>query len=83
MPTQHNIDTTHLNSLLLASTLMQTMRAKTKELNQEDNAFKTLEAVATTSSKDNKDDATYEEYKSTHTHVPERERNFLRTLIHF
>ena len=31
MPAQQNIDTTRLNSLLLASTLMQTMRARTEE----------------------------------------------------
>ena len=50
---------------------MQTMRAKVEEQNQEDNAFKALEAVATMSSHIYKDNATYEEYKSTHTDVPE------------
>ena len=62
---------------------MQTMRAKVEEQNQEDNAFKELEAITTTSSHNYKDDATYEEYKSMHTDVPKCERNFLRTLIHF
>ena len=62
---------------------MQTMRARAKEQNQEENAFKALEVVATTSLEHYKDDATYEQYKDTHTNVPERERNFLRTLIHF
>lgn len=31
LPTQQDIDTTRLNSLLLASTLMQTMRTRAKE----------------------------------------------------
>ena len=59
------------------------MRARVEELSQEDNAFKALEAVATTSSKNYKDDATYEQYKETHADAPDRERNFLKTLIHF
>ena len=59
------------------------MRAKAKELSQEDNAFNALEAVTTTSSENYKGDATYEQYKDMHTDVSEGERNFLRTLIHF
>ena len=59
MPMQSDIDTTYLNSLLLASTLMQTMRARAKEAHHEDNAFKSLEAVATTSFENYRDDGTY------------------------
>ena len=83
MPTTQDLDTTRLNSLLLASTLMQTMRARAEESQQEDNAFKALEAVATTSSENYKDDATYQRYRDTHTDVPDREREFLKTLVHF
>ena len=72
-----------MNSLLLASSLMQTMRARVEEQNQVDNAFKAIEAIATMSFDNYKDDATYEEYKSMHTDVLECKRNFLRTLIHF
>ena len=81
--TQQEIDTARLNSFLLASTLMQTMRTRSEEQNQEDNAFKALEAMATTSSDNYKDDTTYEEYKARHPNVLEREWNFLKTLIHF
>ena len=55
---------------------MQTMRARAKESQQEDNAFKALEAVATTSSENYKDDATYEQYRETHADVMDRECNF-------
>ena len=82
MPTQQDLDTVRLNSLLLASTLMQTMRARAEESQKEDNAFKALEAVATTSSKNYKDDATYR-YRETHTDVTNKECNFLKTLVHF
>ena len=83
MPTQQNMDTTHLNSLLLASTLMQTMRARAEEAHQEDNAFKALEAVATTSSENYKDDEAYQSYRAQHKDVPERELEFFKTLVHF
>ena len=42
MPNTPMLDTTRLTSLLLASTLMQTMKARTEESQQEDNAFKAL-----------------------------------------
>ena len=74
LPTQQEIDTARLNSLLLASTLMQTMRTRAEELNKEDNSFKALEAVATTSLDNYKDNTTYKEYKSTNTDVPQWEQ---------
>ena len=80
---QQDIDTIRLNSLLLASTLMQTMRARVAEAHQEDNAFKALEAAATTSSENYKDDGTYQKYRDAHADVTEREREFLKTMIHF
>lgn len=83
MPAQQNIDTIRLNSLLLASTLMQTMRARTKEAQQEDNAFKALHAVASTTSENYKDDEAYQKYREMHADVPDREREFFKTLIHF
>ena len=83
LPTQQEIDMTRLNSLLLASTLMQTMRARAEETHQEDNAFKALEAVATTSSENYNDDGTYQRYRDAHADVTEREREFLKTLVHF
>ena len=49
LPTQQEFNIAKLNSLLLVSTLMQTMRARGEESQQEDNAFKALEVVATTS----------------------------------
>ena len=58
------------------------MGTRVEEQNGEDNSFKALEAVATTSSQNYKDDATYEQYKKTHADVTNRERNFLRTLVH-
>ena len=64
-------------------TLMHTMRARAAEAHQEDNAFKELEAVATTSSKNYKDDGTYQTYRDAHADVTEREREFLKTLVHF
>ena len=82
-PTQQDIDTSQLNNLLLASTLMQTMRTRAQEQQQEDNAFKALEAVATTSSENYKDDKAYEQYKKMHVDVPDREHEFLKTLVHF
>ena len=39
--------------------------------------------MATTSSENYKDDATYEWYMEMHTHMTDRERNFLKTLVHF
>ena len=83
VPIQRDIDTTRLNSLLLASTLMETMRARAAQVHQEDNAFKELEAVATTSSENYKDDGTYQRYRDAHADVTEREREFLKTLVHF
>ena len=74
---------TQQGSLLLASTLMQAMRARVAEAHQEDNAFKALEAVATTSSENYKDDGTYQKYRDAHADVTEREREFLKTLVHF
>ena len=62
---------------------MQTMRARGEEQGQENNAFKALEVVSTTSSDNYKDDTTYEEYKAGHLNVLEQERNFLKTLICF
>lgn len=62
---------------------MQAMKAKAQDQHQEENAFKALQAVATTSSENYKDDTAYEQYKKTHTDVPEREREFLKTLIQF
>ena len=62
---------------------MQTMRARAEEAHQEDNAFKALEAAATTSSENYKDDATYQKYRDMHADVTKREREFLKTLIHF
>ena len=62
---------------------MQTMKARTKESQQEDNAFKALQAVASTTSENYKDDEAYRNYRAQHQDVPEREREFLKTLIHF
>ena len=46
MPEPPAFDTTRLTSLLLASTLMQTMKARTEETQHEDSAFRALQAVA-------------------------------------
>ena len=62
---------------------MQAMKARTEETQQEDNAFKALQAVASTTSENYKDDETYRHYRSQHNDVPEREREFLKTLINF
>ena len=62
---------------------MQTMKARTEESQQEDNAFKALQAVASTTSENYKDDEAYQHYRDQHQDVPEREREFLKTLIHF
>ena len=78
-----NIDTTRLNNLLLASTLMQTMRARKEETQQEDNAFKALQAVASTTSENYKDDEAYQRYREMHDDVSDREKEFFKTLIHF
>ena len=59
------------------------MRARAKKQQEEDNAFKALEAVATTCSEHYKDDKAYEQYKETHADIPDIERNFLKTLVHF
>ena len=83
MLTQPEIDISRLNHLLLASTLMQAMKAKAEDQHQEENAFKALWAIATMSSENYKDDPTYEHYRKTHTDVLDQEREFLRTLIHF
>ena len=83
LPEQQGFDTTRLTSLLLASTLMQTMKARTEETQQEDNAFKALQAGASTTSENYKDDEAYRHYRSQHNDVPEREREFLKTLINF
>ena len=83
LPEQQGLDTTRLTSLLLASTLMQAMKARTKETQQEDNAFKALQAVASTTSENYKDDETYRHYRSQHDDVRDSEREFLKTLIHF
>ena len=40
------------------------MGARAEEQGQEDNAFKALEDVATTSSNNYKDDATYEQHRT-------------------
>lgn len=83
MPEPPAFDTTRLTSLLLASTLMQTMKARNEEAQQEDNAFKALQAVASTTSDNYKDDEAYQRYQSQYNDVPNREREFLKTLIHF
>ena len=62
---------------------MQTMRARTEETQQEDNAFKALQAVASTTSENYKDDEAYQKYTQMHADVPDREREFFKTLIHF
>ena len=62
---------------------MQTMKARDEEMQHEDNAFKALQAVASTTSDNYKDDGEYRHYRSQHNDVPDREREFLKTLIHF
>ena len=59
------------------------MKARTEESQQDDNAFKALQAVASTTSDNYKDDEAYQHYQSQHNDVPDREREFLKTLIHF
>ena len=59
MPEPPTFNTTRLTSLLLASTLMQTMKARMEETQHEDNAFKALQAVASTTSDNYKDDEAY------------------------
>ena len=59
------------------------MKARTEDSQQEDNAFKALQAVASTTSDNYKDDEAYSNYRAQHQDVPEREREFLKTLIHF
>ena len=66
MPAPPAFDTTRLTSLLLASTLMQTMKARTEESQHEDNAFKALQAVASTTSENYKDDEAYRQYRDQH-----------------
>ena len=63
VPAQPIIDTTRLTSLLLASTLMQTMKAHTEETQQEDSAFRALQAVASTTLDNYKDDTAYDKYR--------------------
>lgn len=76
LPKQQGFDTTRLTSLLLASTLMQTMKVRMEETQKEDNAFKALQAVASTTSENYKDDAAYQSYMAQHDDVPKREREF-------
>ena len=87
MPQEQNepqtFDTTRLTTLLLASTLMQQMKTRTEESQQEDNTFKALQAVASTTSKNYKDDEAYQSYRTRNEDVLDREREFLKTLIHF
>ena len=83
MPAQQNFDTMRLTILLLASTLMQTMRARMEEVQQEDNAFKALQAVASMTSENYKDDKAYQSYRETHDDVLDREREFFKSLIYF
>ena len=83
LPEQQGLDTTRLTSLLLASTLMQAMKARTEETQQEDNAFKALQAVASTTSENYKNDEAYQKYRAEHNDVPERELEFFKTLVHF
>ena len=59
---------------------MQTMKARTEETQHEDNAFKVLQVVASTTSDNYKDDEVYQGYRAQHQDV--REREFLKTLIH-
>ena len=54
--------------------MMQTMRARVEEAHREENAFKALEAVATTSSENYKDDDTYQRYRDAHADVKECNR---------
>ena len=58
------------------------MRARTEELQQEDNAFKALQAAASTTLENYKDE-TYQSYRETHDDVPDKEREFFKTLTHF
>ena len=59
------------------------MKTRMEETQQEDNAFKALQAVASTTSENYKDDEAYQNYRVRHEDVPDREREFLKTLIHF
>ena len=83
MPEPPAFDTTRLTSLLLASTLMQTMKARTEESQQEDSAFRALQAVASTTADNYKNDEAYQKYWAQHDDVPERELEFFKTLVHF
>ena len=62
---------------------MQQMKTRMEETHQEDNAFKALQAVASTTSEHYKHDQAYQNYTAQHNDVPDREREFLKTLIHF
>ena len=62
---------------------MQAMKARTEETQREDNAFKALQAVASTTSENYKDDEAYQSYRAQHKDVPERELEFFKTLVHF
>ena len=66
MPKPPTFDTTRLTSLLLASTLMQTMKARTEETQHKDNAFKALQVVASTTSDNYRDDEAYQGYRAQH-----------------
>ena len=54
-----------------------------EETHQEDNTFNALQAVASTTLKNYKDDEAYQRCKDMHADVPDREREFFKTLIHF
>ena len=62
---------------------MQQMKTRMEETQQEDNTFKALQAVASNTSENYKDDEAYQSYRAWHEDVPNREREFLKTIIHF
>ena len=62
---------------------MQQMKTRTEETHQEDNAFKALQVVASTTSKNYKDDEVYQSYRARNEDVPDWKREFFKTLIHF
>lgn len=62
---------------------MQTMKARTEETQHEDSAFRALQAVASTTSENYRDDEAYQKYRAQHDDIPERELEFFKTLVHF
>ena len=62
---------------------MQTMKARTEESQQEDSAFRALQAVASTTVDNYKNDEAYQKYRAQHNDVPKRELKFFKTLVHF